>query len=528
MEKGESMRLEACLPQSWWEFSLEHTTHVYNRTPIHRLSWQTPHEQLNREKPTVDHLWVFGCGAYVYIPAEVRSNKLAPKSELMTYLGNAPGGKGWRFMRTPNNIIFTSAHAIFDEALFPKCPLAVRRPNTRVRTPTPKPSRAPCSDKPSTCGKGKHCHCPPKVDEDEDFPPKSQPSPKSDKGKQREERVPTPPPSRPPTPPPQSPTTPSESEKESEDEEENEKEQAPPPQPTPGPSTRRSGRQPKPRYDKNSIYSKKSGSQVDKMSTREWKKVVGELSRAPKQMPKVLQKSRAPRNVSAPPSTREPSPPEDSETDDFESEGAVEEELLADSDEQISLLKMCQEGGTEAINFLLAKAVSPTATAPTKKSPKEWSYRDLARLNPQELELWRTACTEELNALKKRDIFELVDRPTSRKTIKNRWVFNVKSDGRRKAHLVAKGFSQVEGLDFDQIFSPIVRFETVRLILALAALEGWTISGLDVKSAYLYGTLDEEIYMEQPEGFVDANHPKKVLKLRKALYGLKQAGLAWW
>ena len=264
------------------------------------------------------------------------------------------------------------------------------------------------------------------------------------------------------------------------------------------------------------------------MLTREWKKVVGELSSTPKQIPKVLQKSRAPRNVPTPPSTREPSPPEDSETDDFESEGAVEEELLADSDEQISLLKMCWEGGTEAINFLLAKAVSPTATAPTEKSPKEWSYHDLACLNPQELELWRTACTEELNALKKRDTFELVDRPTNRKTIKNCWVFNVKSDRRRKACLVAKGFSQVEGLDFDQIFSPVVCFETVRLILALAALEGWTVSGLDVKSAYLYGTLDEEIYMEQPEGFIDANHPKKVLKLQKALYGLKQAGLAWW
>ena len=93
MEKGESMRLEACLPQSWWEFSLEHATHVYKRTPIRRLSWQTPHEQLNREKPTVDHLRVFGCGAYTYIPAEVRSNKLAPKSELMTYLENAPRGR---------------------------------------------------------------------------------------------------------------------------------------------------------------------------------------------------------------------------------------------------------------------------------------------------------------------------------------------------------------------------------------------------------------------------------------------------
>jgi hypothetical protein len=189
---------------------------------------------------------------------------------------------------------------------------------------------------------------------------------------------------------------------------------------------------------------------------------------------------------------------------------------------------VCREGGIEAINFLLTKAVSPTAMVSTEKTPKEWPYRDLARLNPQELELWRTACNEELDALQRRKVYELVDRPTGRKIIKNHWVFNVKSDGRRKARLVAKGFFQVEGLDFDQIFSPVVRFETVQLILALAALKNWKISGLDVKSAYLYGILDEEIYMEQPEGFVNPVHPKKVLRLLRALYGLKQAGLAWW
>ena len=163
-------------------------------------------------------------------------------------------------MCTPNNIIFTSAHAIFDEAMFPKCPLAVRRPNTRVRTPAPESSRAPCSDKPSTCGKGKHCHCPPKVDEEEDFSPKkSQPPPKNDKGKQREER--TPPPSNPPSPP-RSPTPPSNSENELEEEEERDEgeERDQTPQPIPGPSLRRSGRQPKPRFPKNSIYGKASGS----------------------------------------------------------------------------------------------------------------------------------------------------------------------------------------------------------------------------------------------------------------------------
>ena len=114
------------------------------------------------------------------------------------------------------------------------------------------------------------------------------------------------------------------------------------------------------------------------------------------------------------------------------------------------------------------------------------------------------------------------------KVIKNRWVFDVKSDGHKKAHLVAKGFSQVEGLDFNQVFSPVVRFETVRLMLTLAALENWYITRLDIRSTYLYGKLDEEIYMEQPEGFAAPRQERKVLCLWHALYGLKQAGLAWW
>jgi len=130
--------------------------------------------------------------------------------------------------------------------------------------------------------------------------------------------------------------------------------------------------------------------------------------------------------------------------------------------------------------------------------------------------------------LRKCKVFELVDCPQDRKVIKNRWVFDDKSDGRKKARLVAKGSSQVKGLDFDQVFSPVVRFETVCLMLVLATLENWYITGLDVRSAYLYGKLDEEIYMEQPKGFAVPGQEHKVLCLWCALYGLKQAGLAWW
>jgi hypothetical protein len=94
--------------------------------------------------------------------------------------------------------------------------------------------------------------------------------------------------------------------------------------------------------------------------------------------------------------------------------------------------------------------------------------------------------------------------------------------------LVAHGFFQIEGVDFDQIFSSVVRYETVHLICTLAALEKWHMSALNVHNAYLYGKFSKKIYMEQPEGYKAPNKEHNVLRLHKALYGLKQAGLTWW
>jgi len=188
---------------------------------------------------------------------------------------------------------------------------------------------------------------------------------------------------------------------------------------------------------------------------------------------------------------------------------------------QVHLNCLVQEGGVEFIAFLLNKAV-PMA------SDQLVFYKDIARLPSQLWEQWKKACQEELEALRKHKVFELADLPKGCKAIKNRWVFTTKSDGCKKARLVAKGFFQIEGIDFDQIFSPVVRYESICLLLVAAVLEGWHIEGLDVKSAFLYGQLDEEIYMEQPKGFKIHSQERKVLRLRRAIYGLKQAALAWW
>lgn len=129
--------------------------------------------------------------------------------------------------------------------------------------------------------------------------------------------------------------------------------------------------------------------------------------------------------------------------------------------------------------------------------------------------------------LKKHGTWELTDLPKGRKAVKSKWVFKHKADGRFRARLVAKGFTQVHGVDYDETFSPVARFETLRFLLALAAQEDWEIHGMDVKPAFLHGDLDEEIYMEQPEGFVVPGMEDKVARLLKALYGLKQASRAW-
>jgi len=141
--------------------------------------------------------------------------------------------------------------------------------------------------------------------------------------------------------------------------------------------------------------------------------------------------------------------------------------------------------------------------------------------------LWSDACQYEIDTLHKNDTWELTKLPPSRKTIKSKWVFKLKVDGCYRAHLVAKGFTQIPGIDYDETFSPVAHFESLRLLLALAALEDWEIQQMDVKSAFLNGVLDKEIYMEQPIGFITPRTETKVCHLKKAIYSLKQASHTW-
>jgi hypothetical protein len=145
---------------------------------------------------------------------------------------------------------------------------------------------------------------------------------------------------------------------------------------------------------------------------------------------------------------------------------------------------------------------------------------------------WHAAMLDELRSLQEHGTWRLAELPAGRRSIGCKWVYKTKRDEsgavtRYKARLVAQGFSQREGIDFGATFAPVVRLDTLRIILALACHLDLHLYQLDIKTAYLNGDLDEDIYMRQPPGFAAPESAHLVCHLDKALYGLRQAGRAW-
>ncbi|CAM8972875.1 unnamed protein product [Rhodiola kirilowii] len=140
---------------------------------------------------------------------------------------------------------------------------------------------------------------------------------------------------------------------------------------------------------------------------------------------------------------------------------------------------------------------------------------------------------EELEEFARNDVWDLVTKHDGVNVIGTKWIFKNKSDAtrnitRNKASLVAQGYTQIEGIDFDEMFAPVAHLEAIRLLLALACHLKFRLFQMDVKSAFLNGFLYEEVYVAQPKGFEDPHHPAHVYCQKKALYGLKQAPRAWY
>ena len=163
----------------------------------------------------------------------------------------------------------------------------------------------------------------------------------------------------------------------------------------------------------------------------------------------------------------------------------------------------------------------------------------LAQFEPKKVEEalkyenWVESMHQELHQFARNDVWELVPRPKDTHVIGTKWIFKNKTDEdgetiRNKSRLVAQGYTQVKGIDFDESFALVARLESIRILLSIACIMNFKLYQMDVNSAFLNGFLNEEVFVEQPKEFQDPHFPDHVLKLKKALYGLKQAPRAWY
>ncbi|KAH9160197.1 hypothetical protein LEN26_001980 [Aphanomyces euteiches] len=160
------------------------------------------------------------------------------------------------------------------------------------------------------------------------------------------------------------------------------------------------------------------------------------------------------------------------------------------------------------------------------------SYDDMKELSPHEVKKWEAAMDKEYNSLLENGTWILVERPNDRVVINNKWLYKIKRDRegnlRYKARLVIKGYEQIEGMDFDETFAPVVRFETLRFFLLYSAMREWKLRQYDFVTAFLNADMDDfDVYMEQPRGRVIKGNEQMVCLLQKSLYGLHQAPREW-
>ena len=140
---------------------------------------------------------------------------------------------------------------------------------------------------------------------------------------------------------------------------------------------------------------------------------------------------------------------------------------------------------------------------------------------------------DEYKSIMKNNVCDIVPKPKGKSIVSSKWLYKIKhaADGsveKYKARFMARGFSQKEGIDYDEIFAPVAKYTSIRTFMSLASVLGWKLHQMDVKTAFLNDEVEQEFYVEQPDGFVVHSKESHVCKLKKALYGLKQAPRVWY
>jgi histone deacetylase 1/2 len=459
-----SLLFQASMPPSYWVEALHVATHVLNILPTKTLHSSTPHSVLFGVQPQYDHLRVFGCACYPNLSATA-THKLAPRSSLCIFLGYSSNHKGYRCLDLQTNRVLISRHVVFDETSFPL---------SQQHTPSnPADFDFLTSDA-------------------DPLPSVPLPFPTG-----TSTGVPARPRAAPPASTLSAPCT--DCPRVAVSEGAAVQTTATTPVPGKAPSLISGARQATPSTHAAAAAPGAAAARQAASSTP------AAAAAAPVKPRPLLVYSR--RQAAAPPpqpaATSPPALPK----------GAVSMQPTINNHSMTTRAK--------------AGHRFPSVYNSTTLSPVPRSFRS-ALADPN----WRTAMEEEFSALLQNKTWELVPRPSQGNIVTGKWIFKHKfrADGslERKARWVLRGFTQRPGIDFDETFSPVVKPATVRTVLSLALSRGWPVHQLDVKNAFLHGTLSETVFAAQPAGFEDSTHPGYVCQLNKSLYGLKQAPRAWY
>jgi hypothetical protein len=456
------------MPPSYWVEALHTATYLLNRHPTKTLASTTPFFALFKLQPSYDHLRVFGCRYYPNL-SSTATHKLAPRSATCVFLGYPSEHKGYRCLDLSTNRIIISCHVIFDETSFPFAEVS-----------SPPSSNfdflSELDDAPIVSRGISHVSGTSTLGTTAPVGPSPQAAASGAMmfpatASMRVARTPS---------VATAPTYPGAI-------------LAPSASSTPATVI-----SPEPAEDRHHTSSASSGRAPGRAASptpgaAHTTCPLGNVSEgtSPTGSPQLIERS-------APPNAVTVQPPTNAHT------------MLTHGKRGFRQPKVPLD--------LYAAALSPV--------PK--SYRGtLADPN------WRAAMSEEFLALQTNKTWDLVPRPSGANIVTGKWVYRHKfrSDGsleRYKVRWVFRGFTQRPGIDFDETFSPVVKPATIRTVLTVALFHSWPVHQLDVKNAFLHGTLDETVYCVQPAGFVDSSRPDHVYRLNKSLYGLKQASRAWY
>jgi hypothetical protein len=491
------------LPASLWAQIAETVVYVKNRSPTAAVKRSTPFQLAFGVAPNLSNLRVLGCAAWVLIPKKKRSSKLSDRGILCCFLGYCLTQKAWKFWNPMTQKIVVSRDAIFDEST-PALSLGRPAPSLgalehllqRLKAAAEAPSQLPNSPSSAsgTSKDGDHLEVVgDSSDEDEEGHSSSDvcalQEPTTAVGETEDD------------PAEVTDTAPAPASNEASNTSIDEDladavgvEALLDPSPMPQP-------QPKPRW----TYELVPDRQVDTVDTS----LPSLRSGRPRRALVTIDPMEAYTALFAPKADYE------AELNDFL--GRPLDAGCHPADPQLP----------EHLTGISPAALACAASRTTE--PQSWK----SAMSSIDAANWKVAADEEMASLQKAGVYTVVPRSTIKaRLVSCKWVFKVKhkADGtieRFKARLVARGFTQVAGIDYDETFAPVAKFQSIRLLLALTAMHDLELHQMDVKTAFLYGDLDEDVYMEQPEGF-EEGAKDTIWKLNKSLYGLKQAPRAWY